>query len=234
MDLSIRIVARWEKQEGLRDKRKTADRLAPKNKLTEEERKMILTKANSEQYCDLPPSKIVLLLADEGIYIASESSFYRVLREEKQLTHRQATKVAKRHKPRECVAYKANQVWSWDISYLPSQVIGQYFYLYFIMDIYSRKVVGWAIHEVEASEHSANLIKQRYLDEGVMQNQLILHSDNGSPMKGVSMLAMLERLGVTPSFSRPSVSDDNPYSESLFKMKIIDVLMKIIKDPTVQ
>ncbi len=109
MDLSIRIVARWEKQEGLRDKRKTADRLAPKNKLTEEERKMILTKANSEQYCDLPPSKIVPLLADEGIYIASESSFYRVLREEKQLTHRQATKVAKRHKPRECVAYKANQ-----------------------------------------------------------------------------------------------------------------------------
>lgn len=84
-------------------------------------------------------------------------------------------------------------------------------------DPYSRKVVGWTIHEVEASEHSANLIKQSCLDEGVMQNQLILHSDNGSPMKGVTMLAMLERLGVTPSFSRPSVSDDNPYSESLFK-----------------
>lgn len=217
LNISIRTVARWEKQGGINDKRKEADRPAPKNKLTHEERQMILTKANSKQYCDLPPSKIVPLLADEGIYIASESSFYRILREEKQLAHRQATKVAKRHKPRECVAYQANQVWSWDISYFPSQVIGQYFYLYFIMDVYSRKVVGWAIHEAEASEHSANLIKQSCLDEGVMQNQLILHSDNGSPMKGVTMLAMLERLGVTSSFSRPSVSDDNPFSESLFK-----------------
>ena len=217
LNLSVRTVVRWEKHGGLNDKRKEADRLAPKNKLTEEERQMILKKANSEQYCDLPPCKIVPLLANEGVYIASESSFYRVLREAKQLTHRQPTKGATRHKPRECVAYKANQVWSWDISYLPSQVIGQYFYLYFMMDIYSRKIVGWSIHEVEASEHSARLIKQSCLDEDVQESQLTLHSDNGSPMKGVTMLAMLERLGVTPSFSRPSVSDDNPYSESLFK-----------------
>ena len=85
------------------------------------------------------------------------------------------------------------------------------------MDIYSRKIVGWSIHEVESSEHAAALMKQACLDEKITLHQLVLHSDNGAPMKGVTMLTMLQELGVIPSFSRPSVSDDNPYSESLFK-----------------
>lgn len=157
------------------------------------------------------------MLADEGRYVASESTFYRILQAENQLTHRQSSRPAKHHKPKAYEATGANQVWTWDISYLPTQVRGLYFYLYMIVDIFSRKIVGWSVHEVESSEHAARLIKQACLDEKINQDQLVLHSDNGASMKGATMLAMLQTLGVLPSFSRPSVSDDNPYSEALFK-----------------
>lgn len=157
------------------------------------------------------------MLADEGRYVASESTFYRVLHAENQLTHRQSSRPAKHHKPDAYEATGPNQVWTWDISYLPTQVRGIYFYLYMIVDIFSRKIVGWSVHEVESSEHAASLIKQACLDEKINRNQVVLHSDNGSSMKGATMLAMLQTLGVIPSFSRPSVSDDNPYSEALFK-----------------
>ena len=217
LNLSLRTFERWVKTDDLKDKRRQAKRAAPANKLTKEQRDEILMIANSEPYRDLPPSKIVPQLADEGRYVASESTFYRILRTENQLAHRQLSKPAKHHKPKACMASAPNQVWSWDISYLPSQVRGMYFYLYMVVDIYSRKIVGWSIQEVESAEHAAALIKQACLDENVKRDQLILHSDNGSPMKGMTMLAMLQTLGVIPSFSRPSVSDDNPFSESLFK-----------------
>lgn len=214
--ISIRTLERWEKPDGLKDKRKEAIH-HPANKLTQLERAVMLMTANSELYRDLPISKIVPLLADEGRYLASESSFYRVLLEEKQLTHRLTSKAVTHAKPQACIASGPNQVWSWDISYLPSLVQGMYFYLYVVMDIYSRKIVGWSVHEAESTLYAANLIKQCCLDEEVGPDQLVLHSDNGAPMKGVTMLCMLQQLGVVPSFSRPSVSDDNPYSESLFK-----------------
>lgn len=212
LGLTLRTLERWEKEQGQQDKRKSSHR-KPTNKLTEEERNMILTTVNSPAYQDLPPSKIVPLLADEGLYIASESTFYRILREANQLTHRLTSRAATHKRPDAYTAYTANQVWSWDISYLPTQVRGLYFYLYFIMDIYSRKIVGFSIHENESSEHAAMLMKQSCLDEQIKPDQLVLHSDNGAPMKGLTMLAMLQELGVIPSFSRPSVSDDNPYSE---------------------
>lgn len=207
---------RWEKEGGQNDRRALALRVIA-NKLTEEHRSQVLATANSPPYQQLPPSKIVPLLADSGRYIASESTFYRVLRNAKQLAHRLASKPAKHKRPKAYEAHGSNQVWSWDISYLPTQVRGVFFYLYFIMDIYSRKIVGWSIHENESAEHASMLMKQACLDEKIKSNQLILHSDNGAPMKGVTMLAMLQELGVIPSFSRPSVSDDNPYSEALFK-----------------
>lgn len=216
LGLSMRTLERWEKENGLQDQRKLVKR-TPVNKLTQEQRDMVIKTANNTIYRDLPPCKIVPLLADTGRYIASESTFYRVLREENQLTHRQVSRPAKHHRPKPYEASGANQVWTWDISYLPTRVVGLYFYLYMIVDIYSRKIVGFSIHEQESSEHAANLIRQACLDEGVLQKQLVLHSDNGSPMKGATMLAMLEQLGVIPSFSRPSVSDDNPYSEALFR-----------------
>ena len=215
LGLTVRTLERWEKADGLRDKRKGSEH-TPANKLTEAQRSMIIEIANSRAYQDLPPSKLVPLLADEGRYIASESTFYRVLRAEKQLTHRQLSGPMRHHKPTAYVASGAKQVWSWDITYLPSQTQGLYFYLYMVMDIFSRKIVGWSIHEIQSADYAAALIKQTCLDEAIT-HEIVLHSDNGTPMKGLTMLAMLEQLGVIPSFSRPSVSDDNPYSESLFK-----------------
>ncbi len=151
------------------------------------------------------------------MYIASESTFYRILREEDQLAHRGTTRPVKHTRPKSHTATGPNQVWSWDITYLPSQIQGTFYFLYMIIDIFSRKIVGWSIHETESSQHAAEMIEQAYLDENVKPEQLVLHSDNGSPMKGYCMLAMLEKLNVIKSFSRPSVSDDNPFSESLFK-----------------
>ena len=216
LEISLRTLERWEKPNGLCDQRKNAER-HPSNKLTLAERNQVLEIANSKEYCDLPPSKIVPLLADKGEYIASESTFYRILKAENQLSHRTPSRPAKHSRPKTHVAFGPNQVWSWDISYLPSQVRGIYYFLYLIMDVYSRKIVGWSIHETESSELGAEVLKQAYLDERVEPGQLVLHSDNGAPMKGYSMLAMLQKLSVIKSFSRPSVSDDNPYSESLFK-----------------
>lgn len=217
LEISVRTLERWEKPNGCLDNRKTAIRPIQANQLSPEERQNVIDTANSAEYRNLPPSKIVPLLADNGKYIASESTFYRILREEKQLTHRQRSKPSKHSKPRSFTATKPNQVWSWDISYLPTNVKGIYFYLYAVVDIYSRKLVAWSIHDRESSELGAALVKQACIDEKVDSNQLVLHSDNGKPMKGLTMLAMLEQLGVLPSFSRPSVSDDNPFSESLFK-----------------
>lgn len=216
LELSMRTVERWEKENGLQDQRKLVKRV-PTNKLTPEQRNMVISTANNATYRDLSPSKIVPLLADAGQYIASESTFYRILRAENQLAHRQASRSAKHHRPEAYEANGPNQVWTWDISYLPTQIRGLYVYLYMIVDIYSRKIVGFSVHDQELSSHAANLITQACLDEGVLRDQLVLHSDNGVPMKGATMLATLEKLGVVPSFSRPSVSDDNPYSEALFR-----------------
>ena len=120
-------------------------------------------------------------------------------------------------KPTAHSAQAPNELWSWDITCLASSLRGHFYRLYMIMDVFSRKIVGWEVHESEDSVHAATLIRKACLAEGIHADQLVLHSDNGSPMKGATMLAMLQRLGVMPSFSRPSVSDDNPYSESLFR-----------------
>lgn len=217
LDISLRTLQRWQKPDGTCDSRVSCQRKTIKSKLTIEEKDMILDIANSAKFRDLSPCKIVPLLADEGRYIASESTFYRVLKDAKQLTHRHKSHPKKHHKPDAFIAITPNQVWSWDITYLPSQIKGQYFYLYLIMDIFSRKIVGWSLHEQESANLASSLITQSCLDEKIDRGQIVLHSDNGSPMKGLTMLATLEKLGVMPSFSRPSVSDDNPFSESLFK-----------------
>jgi len=115
------------------------------------------------------------------------------------------------------VAYAPLKTWSWDITFLPTAVRGQFYRLYMVMDVYSRLIVGWEIHEDERAEHAATLITKACLRHRVRQDALVLHADNGSPMKGATMLATLQRLGIVPSFSRPAVSDDNPYSESLFR-----------------
>jgi transposase InsO family protein len=215
--ISVRTYKRWCSPGGLNDKRKLVEH-EPANKLSQEEYDRVLSTCNSEPYRSLPPSQIVPMLADKGVYIASESTFYRILRKENQLHRRgkvSAPKVVA--KPKSFKANAANQVWSWDITYLASSIRGKFYRLYLIMDVFSRKIVGWEVHENETAAHAAVLIQKACLAEQTIEKNLVLHSDNGSPMKGATMLATLQRLGVVPSFSRPSVSDDNPYSESLFK-----------------
>lgn len=172
---------------------------------------------NQPEFADLTPSQIVPILADRGEYIGSESTIYRILRENKQLTHRGKSKSATKHKIKPIELLAPNELWSWDITYLQSLVKGVFFYLYLIIDVYSRKVVGWEVYEAESADYAAKTISLAYSNEKVFGKSLILHSDNGSPMKGATMLGMLQTLGVVPSFSRPSISNDNPFSESTFK-----------------
>lgn len=189
----------------------------PANKLCEQERRQILDIANAPEFAPMAPSQIVPVLADRGLYIASESSFYRVLREANQLARRGKAKPPTRQRPTPLQASAPNQLWSWDITYLATTLKGRFFYLYLIMDVFSRKIVGWEVFETESAEQAAQVFHKAHLREGIRAQSLTLHSDNGSPMKGATMLSTLQRLGVMPSFSRPSVSDDNPFSEALFK-----------------
>jgi len=214
---SARTIKRWREDPKSEDKRATHTNHAPHNKLTKEERDALICVANSNEYKNSSPHQIVPKLADKGLYMASESTFYRVLKEQKQLTHRHKQKKASKAKPLPLVAKEPNQIYSWDITYLPTTVQGIFFYLYLFMDIYSRKIVGWQIYTQQSSALASEIIKDIAIKENIVANQVTLHSDNGSPMKGATFLTTLQKLGVMPSFSRPSVSDDNPYSESLFK-----------------
>ena len=214
--MSEKTLKRWNQNPASVDGRKGAPKQLPQA-LSTEEKDHILEVVNTPQFRDLPPSKIVPLLADEGTYLASESTMYRLLKTEKQLAHREKSKPRKNKKPDSLVAKAPNQVWSWDITYLKTQVRGIYYYLYLHIDVFSRKIVGWQVNEVESAELAAELFMELCKNEKVLPFSLRLHSDNGAPMKGATMLATLQHLGVVPSFSRPSVSDDNPFSESLSK-----------------
>lgn len=220
LEIPLRSLRRWRDEQGvvLEDKRPAAIRPQPKNKLSEAEREQIVATCNDEKYASLPPSQIVPRLADESIYLASESTMYRVLKAASQQHHRGKSKApVSRAKPTSYSASAPNQVWCWDISYMPSGIRGLYWYLYAIIDIYSRKLVAWEVHEKECSQLASELVQRAVLREQCLFNPLVLHSDNGSPMKGSTLRVKLQELGVTSSFSRPRVSNDNPYVESLFK-----------------
>ncbi len=220
LGLSLRTFQRWTRELDVQvDGRKNADRLAPGNKLSDEERQAVLDVCNSERFKSQPPSQIVPTLADEGCYLASESTFYRILKEDNQQHHRGRSKKPSKRKPTSHCATGPNQVWSWDITYMNSPIRGRYYYLYLVMDVYSRMIVAWEVHEQESAEHASEMIHKACLRHNisVLSRPLVLHSDNGSPMKGATMLSTLQRLGVETSFSRPRVSNDNPFSESLFR-----------------
>jgi transposase InsO family protein len=216
LGLDARTVQRW-RRDGIGDDRRMGPKTAPGNKLTKAERERIVEVANSAAYRELSPKQIVPRLADQGDYIASESSFYRVLREQGEMSHRTPARPPSNTRPREHVATGPCQVCSWDITYLRSALRGSFFYLYMAVDVWSRRIVGWAVHDDETMDHASRLIDRVAMDLGVDVAGLVLHSDNGGPMKGSTMLATLQRLGIVPSFSRPQVSDDNPYSEALFR-----------------
>ncbi|KPC31408.1 Integrase catalytic subunit [Pseudomonas savastanoi pv. glycinea] len=154
----------------------------------------------------------------KGCYLASEATFYRVLRAAGQQQHRGRSQRPRRYAAPTTHAAKApNQVWSWDITYLPSPIRGKYYYLYLIEDIYSRKAVGWEVYEMESGEKAAALLQRSVIGEQCLHEPLVLHSDNGAPMKSVTLLSKMYELGITPSRGRPRVSNHNPYSESLFR-----------------
>lgn len=223
LNITDRTYYRWQElvreYDSYEDRRKYADHSDPSNKLSPEERQKVLDTVHSEEFADLPPCQIVPALADKGEYIASESTMYRILREEKEQNHRGRSQEPHKHgKPTSYCATAPNQVWTWDITYLKGPIKGLFFYLYLIIDIFSRDIVGWEVWAEESAEHASELIKRTCLRQKRLTTMpLVLHSDNGSPMKGATMLAALYDLGITPSNSRPRVSNDNPYSESLFK-----------------
>lgn len=211
--LSRRTLQRWM-HEVRPDRRKGSERRNPR-KLNAEERKQVLQTVCQPRFQDSYPAEIVAILASEGIYIASQASFYRILREERLLSHRRKSKAPIRKEKPRLKATAADQVYSWDITYMKTDITGIYYYLYLVVDIFSRYIVHHEVHETESSARAASMLRSiadmRYV------KGLTLHSDNGAPMKGYNMLATMQALQITPSFSRPSVSTDNPYSESLFR-----------------
>jgi transposase InsO family protein len=219
LGLDVRTYQRWT-QEGTvtADRRPQAQRPEPANKLSLEEREAVLEVCHQPEYASLPPSQIVPRLADQGQYIASESSFYRLLREANEQHHRGRSRAPRpAAEPPRLVARAPNEVWTWDISWLPGPVKGLFFYLYLIVDLYSRKIVGWEIYECESAEYAAVMVQRAVLSEQCLDRPLVLHADNGSPMKGETLLQTLYRLGIATSYNRPRTSNDNPYSEALFR-----------------
>jgi transposase InsO family protein len=167
--IDARTLQRWNAQEGLTkgDGRPAAVRPLPSHALSEDERAAILSVANEARFCAVPPARIVPMLADEGVYLASESTFARVLRAHGQTAHRGRAKAPKaRRPPTTHIATAARQVWCWDMTYLPAAVIGRWFHLYLILDLYSRKIVCWEVHADDSSEHAVHLVRRTALSEG--------------------------------------------------------------------
>ena len=220
--IDARTLQRWNSREGLTkgDGRPAALRPTPSHALSLDERAKLVSVANEARFCAVPPARIVPMLADEGVYLASESTFARVLRTHGQTAHRGRAKAPRAKRPPTThIASAVSQVWCWDMTYLPATVIGRWFHLYLILDLYSRKIVGWEVHANDSSDHAMHLVRRTALSEGIaaLTDKPVLHGDNGSTLKATTVLAMLEWLGVKPSYSRPRVSDDNAYAESLFR-----------------
>lgn len=220
LEISVTTYRRWSKDE-VKDKRKGANKKVAR-KLQEDEKDKILEICCSDKYKDDNPYKIHASLLDEGVYIASISSFYRILRENGLLNHRRNTRPnKKRNKPIQKIATGPDQVWCWDITCLHSNVRGAYYYAYTIIDIWDRSIVKWAIHDRESGELARELFQQALSENG--NPDVSVHSDNGSPMKGVTLLSLFYELGISNSYSRPRVSNDNPFIESWFKTLKYDV-----------
>lgn len=216
--ITARTYQRWLKQPDPVDRRK-GPKTAPSHQLTDKERKSLLELVNSPPYRNLSPEQVVAKAADNGIYIASERTIRRELAKAKQATYRERTRPATTvTKPRELIASKPLSVLTWDITYLRhSNVRGQYFYLYLFIDIWSRRIVGFEVHLEQSAELAAQLLRSICAREGIEADTAALHADNGAAMRGSTMLATMQALGIVKSFSRPGVSDDNPFVESLFR-----------------
>jgi putative transposase len=220
--IDARTHQRWRAGKALArgDRRPDADHSIPSHALSEAERAQIVAVCNEPRFAETPPARIVPMLADDGIYIASESSFYRVLRAHDQMHRRGRARPPRvSGPPRTHIATRPGEVWCWDVTFLPGQIQGRWFYFYLILDLYSRKIVGFEVHDTDTAEHAAHLARRTALAEGVHASSVrpILHGDNGATLKATTVLAMLHWLGIKPSYSRPRVSDDNAFAEALFR-----------------
>ncbi|CBL46585.1 Integrase, catalytic region [gamma proteobacterium HdN1] len=189
----------------------------PANKLSDEDEQEILNTCQSAEFADMPAAFIVNTLLDRGEYIASESTIHRVLRKHEQNAKRGNEQTHRKSPlPDTFTATKPGQVLTWDITYMPSQTKGVFYYLYMIQDLYSRKAVGFEVYSVESGELAASLLERTLLSEGLYHGNVVLHSDNGAAMKSQAMYVKMEELGVLKSHSRARVSNDNPFIESFF------------------
>jgi len=192
-------------------------RPSPERALSPEERQQALDVLHSERFIDSAPRQVVAELLDDGIYICSVSSMYRILESEGEVKERRNQLSHPNYSKPELLAEAPNQVWSWDITKLKGPAKWTYYMLYVILDIFSRYVVGWMIAERESAELAKRLIDNAILQQNVQPGQLTIHADRGSSMKSKAVAFLLADLGVTKTHSRPYVSDDNPFSESHFK-----------------
>jgi putative transposase len=186
-------------------------------RIPDAERDLIRAMLCSETFCDLAPAQIYAALLDQSIYLCSERTMYRILAEEGLVGERRRGHRRTGYEPPRVQATGPNQAWSWDISYLKGPASRVWFYLYVLLDIYSRKIVGWTIDTVESETVAKRLIGRTCQREGIDDKQLMLHSDRGAQMTSSTIAELLETLGVTRSLSRPRTSNDNPYSEAAFK-----------------
>jgi len=215
--VSPRTIQRWTRHPDVDDRRR-GPRHRPGNALSVREETQVLALLTSAEYGHLSPKQLVPRLADEGRYLASESTMYRLRRRlglgarPRPMLRTTITRATTVHR-----AVQPNQIWSWDITYLPTVIRGRFLRLYLVIDVWSRRIVGWDVHEHESAERAATLMQRICAESGVDPTGLVLHADNGKPMRGSTMIATLQWLGIVPSFSRPHVCNDNPYSEALFR-----------------
>ena len=200
------------------DRRKGASRKVA-HKFSAKERQRVIDTVNDPCFADLPPGQIVAILAEEEEDVASEMTIYRIMREEGLLNHRGRTRCPR--EPREVPMLKAtaiHQVLAWDITLVPGPIKGQYYYLYMVMDVWSGRILGAEVHERECSQLARDFFDRVCRDEGIgPMTSTVLHSDNGAPMRSYKLSAKMRELGISLSFSRPRVSNDNAYAESLFR-----------------
>lgn len=203
-----------------RERQPQAERQArptPTHALSNGEREQVRAVLNSERFMDCAPRQVYAALLDEGTYLCHWRTMYRILATHSEVRERRLLRRHSVYKKPELLATAPNQVWSWDITYLRGETTWIHYPLYTVLDIFSRYVVGWMIAEVESSELAKQLIAATAYKQGIQSDQLTLHADNGSPMKGKPLSQLLVDLGITKSHSRPHTSDDNPFSEAQFK-----------------
>ena len=189
----------------------------PERSLSDAEKEHVLDTLNSERFADIAPQEVYATLLDEGIYLCSVRTMYRILEENKEIRERRNQAAHVEYAKPELLSTRPNELWSWDITKLKGPVKWSYFHLYVIIDVFSRYVVGWMVAERESAELAKKLISETIRKQEADPTQLTIHADRGSSMKSKCVALMLSDLGVTKTHSRPQVSNDNPFSESQFK-----------------